>query len=283
MSEPVPEPRVFAPGVISTAQREYGLTFRPDGREVYFTRRPRRGPALIFHSRFSDGSWSEPQPAPFSREGDEAPFILPDGSALLFSSRRPARGRWDRSENIWLVERDGTGWSEPRPLPGTVNRPGREIDDFDVGMELGPFLLADGVLLYWTRVSPDWGSDIYVAEGNELGEFVDPRPLRLNSAGDESNPVLSPDGRHLIFQGYRGSDGYGDDDLYVSERTDYGWSTPRLLPEPINSPAFEGHPRFSPDGRHFFFASDRNRRYEDIYVVSTAALGLDDTGQAGDG
>ena len=269
------EPEVFAPGVISTDLREYGITFSPDGQEAYFTRRPRRGPSLIFASQWLDGAWSEPVPVPFGVERDEAPFMSEDGSLLLFSSRRRMPGSWDRSEDIWLTRRQGDGWSDPEPLPGTVNQAGGEVDDFDVGMELGPALLPGGVLLYWTRVTPDWGSDIYVAEADGSGAFVDPRPLRLNSPGDEEYPVLSPDGRYLIFQGYRGADGYGDDDLYASERIEYGWSDPRPLPEPINSPDFEGYPRFSPDGRHFFFSSDRGGRYEDIYVVSTEALGLD--------
>ena len=62
----------------------------------------------------------------------------------------------------------------------------------------------------------------------------------------------------------------------MSERTDYGWSAPRLLAEPINSPFNEGYPSFSPDGRFFFFASDRGSRngYWSIYYVDTDALGL---------
>lgn len=275
MDAQVDEPRIFAPGIISTDWREYGITFSPDGREAYFTRRPRRGPSRIFVSRYDDGAWSEPEPAAFAEERDEAPFVSEDGSVILFSSRRPMPGSWDRSENIWLAYRESDGWGEPRPLPGTVNQPGDEIDDFDVGMELGPVLFSEDVLLYWTRVTPDWSSDIYVAEADADGEWTDPRPLRLNSSGEESNPALSPDGRYLVFQGYGTSDGYGDDDLYVAERTAYGWSEPRLLPRPVNSPDAEGHPAFSPDGRLFFFSSDRDGRYEDIYVVSTEALGLD--------
>lgn len=280
MSADVPEPTVFAPDVISTWQRENGIAFTPDGREAYFTRRGRRGPSRIFVTRWVDGRWTEPEPAPFTEEGDETPFITADGSTMLFTSRRPMRGSWDRSENIWMARRGADGWSAPRPLPGTVNQPEAEIDDYDVGEEVGPILLPGGALLYWTSASPDWGSDIYVAERDGDGAWVRPRPLRLNSTRDETNPAISPDGRHLVFQAYRDVDAFGDDDLYVSERTAYGWSAPRLLPEPINSPDFEGHPRFSPDGRHFFFASDRDARsgYDDIYFVNVEALGLDGGG-----
>jgi len=268
------EPTVFAPGVVSTGQREYAIAFTPDGRETYFTRRGRRGPSRILVTRYEGGAWTEPEPAPFGVDRDEAPFIGADGGTMLFASRRPMAGSWDRSQNIWIVRRRDGGWSDPEPLPGDVNQPRSEIDDYTVGTEMGPSLLANGALLYWTRVSPDWGSDIYIAEPDDRGAYVDPRPLRLNSTREETNATLSPDGRHLIFQGYRSAGGYGDDDLYVSERTEYGWSEPRLLPPPINSDESDGHPRFSPDGRLFFFSSDRDRRYDDIYVVSTASLGL---------
>lgn len=275
MSADVEEPTVFAPGVVSTADREYGITFTPDGREAYFTRRGRRGPSRIFVTRFMDGAWTEPEPAPFTAERDESPFITRDGETMLFTSQRRMSGSWDRSENIWMMRREGDGWSEPHPLPGTVNQPGGEIDDYDVGVELGPTLLPGGLLMYWTRTSPDWGSDIYVAEPDEAGGWINPQPLLLNSTREERNATLSPDGRYLIFEGYRSTDGFGDEDLYVSERTEYGWSPPRLLPEPVNSGEADTHPRFSPDGRHFFFASDRGRRYADIYYVNVEALGLE--------
>jgi len=276
-ADAVPEPTIFADGVVSTDAREYGITFTPDGSEAYFTRRDRRGPPSIYISRFIEGSWSEPELADFSSDRDEAPFITGDGSRMLFSSRRPARGSWDRSENIWVMERGPEGWGEPLPLSGVVNQPRSETDDYATGSELGPIALPDGLLLYWTRADAEWGSDLYVAEQDESGAYMNPRPLRINSYGDESNPAMSPDGRYLVFQGYRDAQGFGEQDLYVSERTEYGWSDPHLLPEPINSASSDGYPSFSPDGRYFFFASDRNARggYYDIYYVDYDALGLE--------
>jgi Tol biopolymer transport system component len=273
--ESVPEPAVFGAGVISSPDRDYGIAFTPDGSEAYFTRRSRRGPPQIYVTTFGDGRWTEPEVAPFATDRDEAPFITPDGSTMLFSSRRVAPGTWDRSENIWSMTRLAAGaWSEPELLPGEVNQPRNEIEEFTTGTELGPILLSDGSLMYWTRVDPDWGSDLYVAERDAEGTYVDPRPLRVNSYGDESNPAMSPDGRYLVFQGYGSSDALGEQDLYISERTEYGWGEPRLLPEPFNSTRSDGWPSFSPNGRHFFFASDRDRRggYYDIYYVDVAAL-----------
>jgi dipeptidyl aminopeptidase/acylaminoacyl peptidase len=113
-----------------------------------------------------------------------------------------------------------------------------------------------------------------VADPDGNGAYVDPRPLQINSYGDESSPAMSPDGRHLIFQAYRGTKGFGEQDLYASERTEYGWSEPWLLPEPVNSARNDGYPSFSPDGTLFFFSSDRGEGFYDIYVVEVEALEL---------
>jgi hypothetical protein len=184
-----------------------------------------------------------------------------------------------------MVERGVDGWLEPTPLAGDVNRPWEEVDDFTRGSELGPVLLSDGTLLYGARVDPEWGDDLYFATRGENGGWVDPRPLLINSYGQESNPTMSPDGRYLIFQAYRDATAPGDQDLYVSERTAHGWSTPRPLPEPVNSSDSDGYPSFSPDGRLFFFASDRDdpRGHYDIFYVSVEALGLDAAPEAGIG
>lgn len=272
----VPEPTVFAPGVISSGERDYDITFTPDGREAYFTRRSRRGPPSILVSRFAEGRWDSPEPAAFSTDRDEGPYLTPDGRALFFSSRRPLSGQVEPNENLWVVEHTEAGWGEPHPIEGTVNEPAVDLGRYTLGTELGPTLVADGSLLYWTRSDLAWGSDIYVASPDGSGGFIDPRPLRINTHGDESNPVLSPDGRFLIFQAYRDADGYGEQDLYVSERTEYGWKDPVLLPEPINSTSNDGWPSFSPDGRHFFFASDRGAAsgFYDVWWVDTEALRL---------
>lgn len=278
---PVLTPQIFAPGVVSTPyEDETSITFGSGAREAYFTRGGGgRGspPRRIYVTRFQDGAWTAAEVAPFSSDGDETPFLTADGSRLLFSSRRdlPGHGLAWRNANLWMVERTETGWSEPVPLPGAVNQP--RLDD-ERGTpdrsEAGPVLLADGTLLYWTDEEADWGEDIYAASRD--GEaWVDPRPLLLNSPGSESHPAVSPDGRHLIFQAFREIDAVGEEDLYVAERTEHGWTTPRPLPPPINSPDGDGYPSFSPDGRWFFFASERARDGTwSIYYMETRGLGL---------
>lgn len=280
-AEPVPVPVLFAPGVVSTDAREYGISFSADAREAYFTRRARRGSPGIFVSRFEEGVWGEARPLPISIESAEEPFIDRTGTRLFFSARAPVASWFDDgADNIWVATRQDGGWSEPVPLPGTVNElalrgvDASEWDPTDVE-RTGPVLLDGRTLLYSASVDPEWRSDLYVAYERD-GLFVDTRPLspRVNSQGDESHPAVSPDGRLLVFQGYRGADGLGEDDLYIAERFEHGFSSPRPLPAPINSPDNDGYPAFSPDGGHFFFASDRggdNGEWS-IYYVDAAAL-----------
>jgi hypothetical protein len=277
--EPVPTPRLVAPDVNSTPfEDETPITFSPDARAADFTRGGGgRGapPRRIYVSRFEEGTWTRPEPAAFSVGGDEAPFLTADGNTLLFSSRRPVPG-WglmDGNANLWRVERVESGWSRPVPLMGEVNQP--RVDEgrgAPPRNESGPVLLADGTLLYWTNEDSEWGNDLYAARPS--GEaFVDPRPLHINSAGSESHAALSPDGRWLVFQAFRDIDAVGEEDLYFSERTAYGWGPPRALPEPINSPVSDGYPSFSPDGRWLLFASERGEdRSWSIYYVGVEAM-----------
>jgi len=277
-TDSVPAPSRFAPEAIATGEREYAITFGPDGTEAYFTRGGGgRGapPPRILTTRFVEGAWTEAEPASFTQYGDETPSLSPGGTELYYSARRdpPWWGPGEPNNNLYFVRRtEQGGWSAPVPLAGEVNRP-RLTDDDPPHSESSPLLLPSGELLYSTTEDSEWGADLYVAE-REGDEFTGPRPLRISSQGAETHPAVSPDGRWLVFQAFRQADGVGEQDLYASERAGPGWSAPRLLAEPINSPANDGYPSFSPDGRFLFFASDRagGAGSWDIYYVDAEVL-----------
>ena len=81
----------------------------------------------------------------------------------------------------------------------------------------------------------------------------------LNGPGQEIEPWISPDGKLLVFAAKGRSDSRGDYDLYASHLCSGGWSPPRPLAGGVNSPSWDFAGRFSPDGRSFFFASNRPR------------------------
>jgi len=82
---------------------------------------------------------------------------------------------------------------------------------------------------------------------------AEPVGRAVNSAGQEYEPALSPDAQTLYF--VRGLPGEGAD-IYVSRRTEDGWSDPAPLGE-VNTADDELGPRITPDGQWLLFYSDR--------------------------
>jgi hypothetical protein len=79
----------------------------------------------------------------------------------------------------------------------------------------------------------------------------------INSDSLDYDPLISADGRRLLFCSRRPG-GYGEGDIYVSfRREDGSWDEPRNLGPEVNSPAEESRPSVTLDGRYFFFTSNR--------------------------
>ena len=73
------EPRLFAPGIVSTGLATRDVAMTPDGIELYFGV-TLGGQSMIMVTRQVDGIWTEPVVAPFSgRHNDLEPAISPDG------------------------------------------------------------------------------------------------------------------------------------------------------------------------------------------------------------
>ncbi len=259
---PLPEPRIFGEGVLSTPADEFGGALTPDGRTIYFNRSiPRSQLYTILVSSFADGRWSAPEVASFSGTWrDFDPVLAPDGSRLYFVSDRPLAGEpasdykaEDNGEyNAWFLERTpGGGWARPQPLGEPINGTGSTH-----------FVSAtQGGTLYFTSTRPGnrgW-ADVYRTRR------VDGRYLPAENLGDAINrpewanleAIVAPDESFLIVSATGHADGYGDSDLYISLRRDGRWLPLRNLGPQVNSAARDYSPRLSPDGRYLFFASER--------------------------
>ena len=275
-------PQLFAPGAISDANRQWRITFTPDGRTAYFAESegffPATRQATIYLTRLVNGAWTEPEVAPFSgRYSDIDPFITPDGARLWFSSIRPVAGAERADIDIWYVNRTAGGWSEPVRASDAVNSPMDELYPsasargdlyFGVG-PAAPGPNADWGIFAAARAGDDFAPRQPVAAVNTDLPFSATDP----TADWEFNPEISADGQTLVFASLRpGGQGYGD--LYVSHRRDGAWSAPQNLGPPVNTRADEFHPTLGRDNRLYFARNEFGPTAGDFYVIDLRAVPL---------
>ncbi|WP_313413484.1 hypothetical protein [Stenotrophomonas sp.] len=180
-----------------------------------------------------------------STRHDEIRLTLsPDGkTALWFSRNRPGGpGGYD----IWISHREGDRWRPATPVP--FNSPGRDFD---------PAFSADGRVVYFCsdRAGGQGGDDLYRVSVERHGRFGEPENLGpvVNSAADEFAPMLSPDGRRLLFSSDRAG-GAGGHDLYSAAMIGRVAQPARALAGGINTTAQEFDATFLGDGRTVVFA-----------------------------
>jgi hypothetical protein len=102
---------------------------------------------------------------------------------------------------------------------------------------------------------------------SRLGETV-------NTIYPDYHPFVTKDGQTLYFTSRRklkpGAkaefDGYFPSDIFVSERTETGWSEADALPSPINTPYDEQVVGITDSGDSIFFYIDHVQNFGDIYV-----------------
>lgn len=180
-----------------------------------------------------------------STQHDEIRLTLsPDGNtALWFSRNRPGGpGGYD----IWISHREGDRWRPATPVP--FNAPGRDFD---------PAFSADGRVVYFCsdRAGGQGGDDLYRVSMGSDGRFGEPVNLgrAVNSAADEFAPMLSPDGRTLLFSSDRAG-GAGGHDLYSAAMIGGVAQPARPLVGDLNTAAQEFDATFLGDGRTVVFA-----------------------------
>jgi len=114
------------------------------------------------------------------------------------------------------------------------------------------------------------GDNFYVEKTVNGWSAIKPFPKPLNSIYWECDGFLTADGKAFLFTSdrtggvgefHRGGEffhGYyeGNSDIYVSLKTDSGWSKPLNLGTIINTPYTERSPFLHPDGKTLYFSSD---------------------------
>jgi cell division septation protein DedD len=113
---------------------------------------------------------------------------------------------------------------------------------------------------------------IYIADV-ENGTWKNVKAFPFNGSTFATGfPCLSPDGNKLIFASTQPG-GFGGWDIYVSNFTATGWTEPRNLGTPLNSPGNEVTPFF--DGEDLYFSSDWHKGFGGLDVFR-ASLGREE-------
>jgi Tol biopolymer transport system component len=258
-------------GVISLA--DHGETFpalNADGDVLYFSRvQQGRGWAHqhILWSKWQEDHWGEPRMMPFSggTASDRALRPAPDNTMVTFSSNRPLPGAEGVGEyNLWIIYREGEGWSAPQPVPGALNSDGRDAHGS---------VAQDGTIYFYSiRDEGEGRGDIYRSSPGPdgYGAAVNLGPP-VNTAESQPDLWISPSQEWMILVITEHPDGHGGDDLYFSEFRDGAWTAPRNLGPAVNTPEYEYGPFMDPTGTWLYFISHRSGE-GDIYRIELREL-----------
>ena len=241
---PGAEVKPWKPAGISSPRFESHAAFDPKTGDLYFVRST---PAFqgwrMFVSHCTDTGWSPAAPPPFAGDGVEAdPWFTPDGKSLYFISTRSLDGVKRKDLDLWRVDRGADGaWGSPVHLPEPLNSP---------GAEWFPRPSADGWLYFGSdRPGGHGATDIWRARADAAGAWtIENLGAAVNAAGDEYEPLPSPDGSRLIIM--------VDGALFESRKTEAGWSPRVKLGPEINTDGMQVGAVFSPSGKSLLFARD---------------------------
>ncbi|MBN2354799.1 PD40 domain-containing protein [candidate division KSB1 bacterium] len=208
-------------------------------------------PPVLHHN-----DWQTPVPMPGlinTAGAEDSPFISPDGNAFFFFFTPdvdvpPNEQLLDGVTGIWWCHKSGGTWEEPQ----------RIILNDDLSLDGAPFVLVDTLWFASVRVGNYGEIDVYTARWQN-GKWTDWRNAgqQLNQQYSIGEFHLSADGRTLYFH-WTGHGGYGDMDIWKTERADSGWSEPVNLGPNVNDEYWQGWPFVSQDGSELWFCGQSN-------------------------
>lgn len=180
------------------------------------------------------------------------------GRVIYFSSERDGDG-----QRLYSVERSSSGWRDPEEISGDVND-GKHVGAATVTPD-GQFMVFSA---YGHAAGGMGRTDLYSAQKVD-GKWVMVQNLgsSVNSEYFDSQPTITSDGMTVYFASDRPG-GSGGTDIWMTTRTGDSWSS-AVNVKNVNSPADDIAPSIAPDGKTFYFSSNRagGAGGFDLYVV----------------
>lgn len=189
-----------------------------------------------------------------SAGNDEGPtFCL---YTFCFTSDRPSGGRKGTYDLYFLRGGNPTNPANPQKIKGEINR---QLDE-------GPATFnSSGQEMIFTRSNYRHKSDngviklgLYHADYDSVAQKwfnITMLPF-VNYNFDYMQPSLSKDGNRLFFASDMNG-GFGETDIYVSEKQGNTWGPPVNLGNNINTAGTEGYPFIADDGTLYFSSDSR--------------------------
>jgi hypothetical protein len=180
--------------------------------------------------------------------------ISPDGRTALWFARNRLGG--PGGYDIWMSRRDArSDWLPAEPV--SFNSSARDFD---------PAFTADGRYVYFSsdRAGGAGGDDVWRVRAIGDG-FDEPENVgrAVNSAKNEWAPMLSADGRTLLFSS-DGHPGAGRMDLFTARLAEAGFSTATPVSGDINTAEDEFDATYLANGRDIVFSRARDISVDEV-------------------
>lgn len=251
---------------VNTSDEELAPILSPDGHTLYFSR--------AFHAKNMGGKYAGTD-IWISRKDDAGKWTTAVNAGRTWNNKRSNAviGISKDGKTVYLLNayNNKSGIASSKYVngkwtkPEVIQVPGINKDDF-IGVYVHPDY---DVMIISMKGSDSYGEeDLYVSLRDSSGNWNRPMNLgsSINTNGFEIAPFLSDDKTQLFFSS-NGHKGFGESDLFLSER-EYGvwnlWSYPQNLGSSINTDGFESYLSMHND-TIAFFPRNLNTGHSDIF------------------